>query len=96
MKNLILTALCAFVLFSCTNTTNETTTAVEEPEAPKVEEIKPIWELVSVVDKFGDETGEKVIAGMFDGVMRNSAGVDDDLQVKVQVKDSLTFIGNSN
>lgn len=57
-------------------------------DTPKDEEIvtgaqKPVWNYESLTDEFGDDNGEKVISGLFDGSFSNSAT--DNSNAKLQV-----------
>ena len=99
-KYLLLNFLIFLLIFlgiSCSS--NSSNSEAAEPTSSKskteIEEEKTgNWELVTVVDEFGDEVkGEDAIIGIFDGKMSNSAISDSDMKVKVQVsKDKQSFI----
>lgn len=61
MKSVICSlSLLIFFALSCTQSSPQ-------------EESRPTWEIVPLMDKFGDPTGETAIIGVFEGTMSNSA-----------------------
>ncbi|MCP4551476.1 MAG: hypothetical protein GY834_05450 [Bacteroidetes bacterium] len=85
------------LIISCGNNSEKSTqdkSAIENEEVASKENIdkKSAWEIVDVVDEFGDKIdGESSIIGLFEGKMSNSATTDSKLTIKMQVQDSSIY-----
>lgn len=80
--------IISLALISCKSNTENPQT--EENKSEKIEKSK--WEIVDIVDEFGDPTGKKSILGLFKGKMSNSATNNADLTVKVNFEDKSTLM----
>lgn len=82
------------LIWSCAPGNEKTEEKSENSIAEPVSEPKSAWQVVPIVDAFGDEVpGKSAIIGLFEGRMKNGLGSNQKVTVKVQItEDYKTFI----